>query len=289
MNRLQRELQRLYAPQADASPGPDLVEPSSLVDAQGRVRAMVLDLARPANWAALRTVWGGVQADLALPAPAIAVNGSDGFQLWFSLLQPVPAPQAAAFLDALRRRYLGDIAPARVALLPALDVALDAVPAQPPQHARPVPALQADGTLWSAFVAPDLASMFADEPWIDAPPNLDGQAQLLASLKSILPADFQQALQQLKSAAGTAEVTAELTAEVTAAMTAAQTLAQTTAPRLTAQSAAQAASAPDPKRFLLDVMNNESLDLALRMEAAKALLPYFEVARGQPALADKLK
>jgi hypothetical protein len=45
--------------------------------------------------------------------------------------------------------------------------------------------------------------------------------------------------------------------------------------------AVQAAASLDPKRFLLDVMNNDSLDLALRIEAAKALLPYFDVAIDQ--------
>ena len=121
---------------------------------------MVLELARPADWASLSAVWGGVQVDLTLPVPAIAVNGRDGCQLWFSLLEPVLVTQAEAFLDALRRRYLGDIAPVRVAMLPALDTAS----AGPPRHARPVPALQADSDLWSAFVASDLAPMFVDEP-----------------------------------------------------------------------------------------------------------------------------
>jgi hypothetical protein len=39
--------------------------------------------------------------------------------------------------------------------------------------------------------------------------------------------------------------------------------------------------APDPKRFLLDVMNDDTLALGLRIEAAKALLPYFEQAPHQ--------
>ncbi len=244
MNRLQRELQRLYAPQADAHPDLEL-DARGLVDAQGRVRAMVLELARPADWAVLSTVWGGVQADLTLPAPAIAVNGSDGFQLWFSLLKPVPATQARAFLDALRRRYLGDMAPARVALLPALA----ASSAGPPVHARPVPALQADSGQWAVFVASDLVPMFADAPWLDVPPNPDGQAQLLAPLKCIAPANFEQALQRLSPATAPA------------------------ASGLAPQPATQAPSSLDPRRFLLDVMNNDSLDLALRIEAAKALLP----------------
>jgi hypothetical protein len=252
MNRLQQELQRLYGPQADARLGLDL-DARGLVDVQGRVRAMVLELARPADWGALSAVWGGVQADLGLPAPAIAVNGSDGCQLWFSLLEPVLAPQAAAFLDALRRRYLDEIVPVRVAMLPALDAAS----ARPPLHIRPVPALQADSSLWSAFVASDLAPMFVDEPWLDVPPNPDGQAQLLAPLKSISPAEFELALQRLRPV------------PVPAAL------------ELASNAAAQAVASLDPKRFLLDVMNNDSLDLALRIEAAKALLPYFDAARGQ--------
>ena len=249
MSRLQQELQRLYGPQADARLGLDL-DARGLVDAQGRVRAMVLELARPADWASLSAVWGGVQADLALPAPAIAVNGREGCQLWFSLLEPVPVPQAAAFLEALRRRYLGEIAPVRVAMLPALDSASGG----PPRHARPVPALQADGGLWSAFVASDLAPMFADEPWLDMPPNPDGQAQLLAPLKSIPSGEFELALQQLRPTPCLAT------------------------PGLASNASAPAAASLDPKRFLLGVMNNDSLDLALRIEAAKALLPYVDAA-----------
>ena len=78
--RLAREFQRLYGP-ADA--------PAAA--AGNAVRALVLDVARPADWRPLAAVWQGVQADLGLPAPAIVANGSDGLQLWFSLAQPVPA------------------------------------------------------------------------------------------------------------------------------------------------------------------------------------------------------
>ena len=250
MNRLKQELQRLYGSQADADLGLGF-DDRGMGDAQGRVRAMVLEVARPADWAALSAVWSGVQADLALPAPAIAVNGSDGCQLWFSLVEPVPAPQAAKFLDALRRRYLGDSEPGRVAMLPALEAAS----ALPLPLARPVPALQDDTGLWSAFVASDLVPMFTDEPWLDMPPNPDGQAQLLVSLKSILPAEFELALQRLRPAA------------------------VPSATGQTSDDAAQSAASPDPQRFLIDVMNNDSLDLALRIEAAKALLPYFHASR----------
>ena len=37
---------------------------------------------------------------------------------------------------------------------------------------------------------------------------------------------------------------------------------------------ATAASRDDPRRFLIEVMNDERVALALRIEAAKALLPY---------------
>jgi hypothetical protein len=264
MNRLQQELQRLYGPPAD---GPGREQP--------KVRWMVLGVARPAEWAPLGAVWSAVQADLALPAPAVAVNGCDGFQLWFSLQAPVTVAQAWAFLDALRLRYLAEIAPARLALWPAPDAAGDtasdgasdvqadsASQAPPagtvvlaPQSAWSVPALQAESGLWSAFVSPDLAPLCADEPWLDMPPNPEGQAQLLAPLKRISPADFEMALQRLRPVAEPA-------------------LPSPTARSPSAVVTPQAETALDPKRFLQGVLNNESLDLALRIEAAKALLPY---------------
>ncbi|RYG88656.1 MAG: hypothetical protein EON59_03725, partial [Alphaproteobacteria bacterium] len=128
MSRLQAELQRLYG------------------DADGGVRAMVLELARPADWEVLSRVWRGVQADLQLPAPAIAVSGTDGLQLWFSLQEPVSADRAGAFLAQLRARYLAGTAPARLRAMPSAGAA--------PWQAPAVPALQAGTENWSAFVAP---------------------------------------------------------------------------------------------------------------------------------------
>ena len=40
--------------------------------------------------------------------------------------------------------------------------------------------------------------------------------------------------------------------------------------------AAPIAAARGPRKFLLDVMNDERVALPLRIEAAKALLPWFE-------------
>ena len=220
MTRLQSELERLY-----------LAAPASPFDAQGRVRALVLEAVLPTSWDRLSVVWQGVQAELELPAPAIAVSGTDGVQLWFSLQAPVAPAQGHAFLDALRRRWLADLAPARVRLLAG--------------NAAHVPALRAEDQ-WSAYVAPDLAAVFADTPWLDVEPGEDGQAALLQGLRSIGPAAFAEALERLRMPAQDAPAPAPAPATST--------------------------QADEPRAFLLRVMNDDSVDLALRIEAAKALL-----------------
>lgn len=223
MARLQAELQRLYLTH-DARPG--------LAGADGRVRATVLELARPASWETLARVWRGVQIDLELPAPAIAVSGTDGYQLWFSLLQPVPAAQADAFLESLRRRYLGEIAPERIATKPSV-----------------LPSVERERGRWSAFVAPDLAAVFGDEPWLDLPPGRDAQADLLSHLDSTNPEEWKRALAKLEAADAPAA-------------------AATPRPAL--------AAGLHPRQFLLETMNDRSIELHLRIQAAKALLPYFD-------------
>lgn len=235
MTRLQSELHRLYGVQDPVDALAD--------DAQAPVRAMVLALARPADWALLSGIWQGVQADLGLPAPAIAVSGMDAFQLWFSLAEPLAWAQARAFLDALRMRHLSEVPPERVGLMPAGH----ALATLPPQ--------QFGDEQWSAFVAPDLAPVFAGTPWLDIPPNLDGQADLLSRLVSIQPVDFQRAMRLLTTPAVVAS--------------AGDAGASATAP---IGSCAGRGRYQEPKGFLLDVMNDESVALALRIEAAKALL-----------------
>lgn len=215
MNSLQTELQRLYAPPADV---------------QDQVRAARLTLARPADWAVLGAVWRGVQTDLELPAPAIAVNGHDGIELWFSFAQALASEQALAFVEALRRRYLADVDGDR------LGSSSGNVGELPPRQIEPL-------EQWSAFVAPDLAPVFGAEPWLDIAPSAEGQADLLARLASIQGADLRRALERLGGASVPVPV---LTAE------------------------------PDPLAFLQRVMQDDSVALALRIEAAKALLPWFE-------------
>lgn len=257
MSRLQSEWRRLYLPQAPAS-AETAFQDTSLIDPDGRVRAMVLELGKPADWAALSPVWQAVQAELKLPAPAIAVSGLDGYQLWFSLAQAVPVHDARTFLTSLCRRYLADIAPHRIGLLPADR----ADTAQTTWHvgAGTTPGQEVLTDQWSAFLAPDLAPMFTDSPWLDIPPSAEGQADLLSRLQSIKLSDWQTALAQLQ--AGQATQAAEP--------------ASTSAPS-TQASIGPTSNLPcidDPRRFLLNVMNDGSIALNLRIEAAKALLPY---------------
>ncbi len=258
MNRLQSEWRRLYL--AHDTPDPDATDASAgLITRDGRVRALVLELARPADWSALAPLWQGVQIDLELPAPAIAVNGRDGYQLWFSLAQAVPASRARDFLAALARRYLPEVAAARLTQLPAADATGQL------RHAAAVPWQQAEDR-WSAFLAPDLAPMFAEDPWLDLPPGPDGQADRLARLASITPADFERVLEQLGPAVPAATPNPPPQPAPAQANHGDAAATQAGSPPV--------ASEQDPRRFLLGVMNDSRVTLALRIEAAKALLPY---------------
>ncbi len=270
MNRLQSELHRLYLPQPAVGTGTE-AEPPRLIDAEGRVRAMVLELARPANWEVLSKVWRGVQSELELPAPAIAVSGIDGIQLWFSLSEPVLVAQAHEFLELLRSRFIPDIAPKRMGLMPTVDAS---VPNQA-LHARLVPAEQQPSGNWSAFVAPDLAPVFAETPWIDIPPGNEGQAELLRGLGSIKPPEFEAAFERLRQAM--AQPAAPASSPSTAPVSVPETMSADAGLKR-AQPPASAASL-EAKRFLLRVMNDDTVDLALRIEAAKALLPCSDEQR----------
>lgn len=215
MNRLQSELQRLYLPPPE-----------------GGVRAIVLELPAPGAWEQLAPVWQGVQADLQLPAPGIAVSGT-GYQLWFSVAQPVPPHQALAFLAALRTRYLSELPPERIRTSPGEPGAAE-ITGMPPA--------ERGDDRWSAFVAPDLAALFLHEPWLDLPPGSDAQAELLSRLQPMGVADLERVL--------------------------------------AAPVAAAPAAMQEPRAFLLAVMNDPAVDLHLRVEAARALLPWFEGQRG---------
>ena len=259
MSTLQAELDRLYLPHAPNTQGHQGTEEPGLVAPDGRVRALMLELARPADWVLLSTVWRGVQDDLELPAPAIAVSGIDAYQLWFSLAEPVSVAQAGGFLEALRLRYLSLVALGRLLMLPAVDTASPGKI----RHALLVPALQPATGQWSAFVAPDLAAIFSEEPWLDLPPNPEAQAKVLSRLECIKPAVFQAAVERLSPAAKTA---ASSNSSIDHA-------GDSSPAKVAVKSAELNGNSLDPKRFLLAVMNDPTIELHLRIEAAKALLP----------------
>jgi hypothetical protein len=262
MPRIDREIARLYLPPEPMEPmGPleCLVQPHEaaegqaahwrLITSQGLTRTLVLELARPADWSLLGEVWRGVQADLALPAPAIAISGVDAFQLWFSLAEPVDAALGARVLSALCSRYLPHVPADRLRLWPcAMQASAPAASDAKGIHA--VPQMRSEGQ-WSAFVAPDLAPVFEDTPWLDIPPSEEGQADLLSRLQSMLARDFEQALQQLGLNADTPKPQPSISA-----------------PRTSSDTHAQA------QHFLMKVMHNEALPMAQRIEAAKALLQH---------------
>ncbi len=255
MHRLHSELERLYLPRPqdclDAGE-----QTSALIDAAGRVRAMVMELARPANWEALSKVWHGVQVELELPAPAIAVSGIDGLQLWFSLANPITVAQAHVFLEGLRRRYLADVDSSRVRLMPASN----ASQARQDLHAALVPALQADSGNWSAFLAPDLVPIFAESPWLDMQPNEEGQATLLRSIEVITSPALEAAGTKLASIIFPPISTVEAAANVGAA--------------IAHEPSKYGPAGAEPEHFLLQVMHDDTVALALRIEAAKALLQH---------------
>lgn len=234
-----------------------------MIGRDGGVRALVLALRGPADWETLSPLWRGVQADLAWPAPAIAVNGCDAFELWVSLAQPVPLGEAVAVGGGLCRRYLAGVKPQRLSIWPDLgesgDLGASGAAAElPAPRLGRVPALHPDTGRWSAFVAPDLPAVFGDDPSLDFPPSEDAQAELLSRLVSVTAPAWQDAVLALQplSTAGVAQGVAP------------------TAPDAGQRSCAGPGLCTDPQRFLLDVMNDSSVALALRIEAAKALLPY---------------
>ena len=257
MNRLQSELDRLYLPRPQDRIDADM-QPAALIDTSGRVRAMVMELARPVDWEALSRVWHGVQVELELPAPAIAVSGIDGLQLWFSLAEPIAVAQAHAFLEGLRQRFLADIESSRVRLMPASSASA----LRQDLHAARVPARQEDSGNWSAFLAPDLVPIFAESPWLDIPPNEEGQATLLRSIEVMTPSAFEAACAKLGPTLHPQSSTVAVAVQ-----------ASDSEP--TAYDLPKAASAGgDPEQFLLQVMNDATVALALRIEAAKALLQH---------------
>ena len=241
MNRLPLELNRLYGLGASATD--ETAEGVGNAGLRRGIRGAVLELVLPAGWEHLSLVCKGVQSDLDLPAPAIAVSGDDALQLWFSFASPTSSSTRARFLQGLRERYLSSLAPTQVRLF----AETAELPGMPP--------VEISSQRWSAFVTSDLASVFAETPWLDIAPSDEGQATILRALEPIRQVAFEAALNKL----GAAEDDTQR--EPIATNRAASGAAQSSKPGDT-----------DPVRFLTSVMNDKTAPLALRIEAAKALL-----------------
>jgi hypothetical protein len=239
MSRLNAEHHRLFAADAQGR------QPAT---ADTAVRALVLTIHSPADWTALAPLWRGVQADFDWPEAAIAVNGTDGFELWFALADPLPRAEGAQLLTQLQRRYLADVRADRLRAWPSTADAGAEPPVCPPFAAGP--------ERWAAFVTPDLPAVFGDDPALDFEPGADAQADLLARLHPVTATPLRRARAALaepatpRAVAPTTEAAAPLAADAPCAI----------------------AHHDDPHAFLTAVMNDAAVPLALRIEAAKALL-----------------
>ena len=262
MSRLHDEYRRLFQPPDGAA----TVDAAGLFDARGRTRAAVLAIAGPADADLVAAVWSRVQTQWGLPAPAIAVDGHDALQLWFALAEPVDAMTARAFLTAVCRRCLPQVDTGRLRLWPQ---------AQPLRHVAPVPPEPAGEDRWSAFVVPDLAPLFAATPWLDLPPGDAAQARILGGLVPIGPAQVAAVLASAVDAPSPDPGGAD--AEPPAARDTQP--GPDVAPRCSPAASDLRPARPDtrdPRAFLWSVMVDEQAPLAVRVQAAAALLPGYD-------------
>jgi hypothetical protein len=147
-------------------------------------------------------------------------------------------------------------------------------------------------------VAADLVSVFDDTPWLDVQPSEEGQTALLRGLGTMERAAFEQACQRLGMPPGAPSVTVWVASPLvspsaspfasagSADPVAVSAIGGPTSPHAPAAplqlelgAAAAAEEVEGVRRFLLQVMNDSSVALALRVEAAKVLLQHSAVQR----------
>jgi len=235
----------------------------NLINPRGMVRAMVINFKRAGDWDRVANLYQSLEDELDLPAPAISVSGQQGYRLWFSLAEPLPAAQASLFLNALGLNYLTDLPLAHFELCPGNDNGQAVT--------ELVPALHLATGKWSAFIDPRLGGMFIDEPGLEMAPNMVNQAGILASLKSIKAEEFQRALSTLQMAAEADSKGAEAASDLQSQANDLPAL-DTKRPRSMLK---VGEDFRDPQSFLLAVINDSSASAGQRIKAAKALLPYF--------------
>ena len=197
-----------------------------------------------------------------MPPPAISVSGEEGYQVWFSLAEPVSLQCARDFMLGLCHKYLSEINATKLNLRPGDEDELGVV--------SMVPARLKTAEGWSAFIDPTMGSMFVDETWLEMAPNLDKQAGMLAGLESIKPNDFQRVLALLS-------LPIEMKASASQCF---PPIFDNDSCNIQQSSAASllniCSGFNDPKHFLLAVMNDASATADQRITAAIALLPIFE-------------
>lgn len=248
---------------------------SDVSDANGvtATRTLCLTLKRASDWPYLASLLEGLQTELEIPLPAVAVVPEDeggGFQCWFSLAEPVACTAGAAFLRYLGTHFLSTLPPERWTgwpqALPVVDESGE-LPL-PPQY-------DAASGKWSAFIDPRLGGMFADEPGLEFPPSAARQAEVLLAVRSVAVKDWQRICLRMQETVQEGSVAVE---------TAVTPLSGAVSPPSSATDASAlmlgvGSGFADPRSFLLAVMNDVTATAALRMQAAEVLLPYFEAGK----------
>ena len=229
-----------------------------LLDPHGAGRAVVVELQAPADAGALTQLWRRIQTDLGWPAPAVAVSGS-GLQVWVALAEARPAAELAAAGRQLRERFLADLPEHACPIWPNAGVPAAWPGACLPGHGD-------DEERWSAFVAPDLAPLFAETPWLDVPPSAEGQAALLAGLSPVSREAWQALVAPQPPAPGAPA------RQAAGAGVAREASTQGTPQEEPQDPPRTVPGGEGPRRFLERVMDDPAVPLALRIEAAKALL-----------------
>ena len=163
----------------------------------------------------------------------------------------MPRAEAAELLAQLQGRYMAEVRADRVRAWPAADASA-APPVCPPFAAGP--------ERWAAFVTSDLPAVFGDDPALDFAPGADAQADLLARLRPITATPLRRARAVL---APPDRPSPPAVSPPVPADTARPALLTAASPQVRHD---------EPRQFLLAVMNDAETPLALRIEAAKALL-----------------
>lgn len=159
-----------------------------LANGEGMARALVIDFRkRPddGHWSQLCETANALQTELGLPAPAVSVSGGGSYGLWLSLETPVPAARLRQLKALLHQAYFAQ-----------QDIDVDKSVIEPP------PCLHQASGLWAAFINPGMGASFAEDLGLDMPPPVGAQTSFLEGLRGITAAEFEHALDVLRSRLG---------------------------------------------------------------------------------------